>query len=83
MTGPGMEVSGGGWLNLGTKQIECSLNVNMKGLPDFPLRVYGPLGQTKTSIGAGKMVLNAIGGITTGFIDILGGIAEGALKIFR
>lgn len=83
LKGPELELKGGGWLNLINDKIDCSFNVNMKGVPDFPLRLYGELGKTKTSIGAGKMVLNAIGGMATGLVNVVGGIFEGAWKIFQ
>lgn len=78
-----MIVTGGGWINLPQNKMDCDFNVSMKGLPDIPLRLYGNLDNTKTSIGAGKLVINAISGITTGVVDVLGGIVEGAWKIFR
>lgn len=83
LDGANMKVNGGGWLNLANDQINCDFNVNMKGLPDFPLHLYGTLKDSKTSIGAGKMVMNAIGGITSGFVNVLGGLVEGTWKIFR
>ena len=55
----------------------------MKNFPDFPLRLYGSLDNSKTSIGAGTLLLNTIGGITQGFIDILGGVVEGTWRLFR
>lgn len=83
LQGSGLKVEGGGWLNLQNQELECNFNVNMKGVPDFPLRLYGTIEKNRTSIGAGKMMVNAIGGIATGFINVLGGMAEGVWKIFR
>lgn len=81
--GPTLTTTGSGSLNLVNKTIDCNFTVNMKGLPEFPLRVYGSVDKPKTSIGAGKLILNTITGITTGFVDILGGIVEGTWKLFR
>ena len=81
--GPTLTTTGSGSLNLVNRTIDCNFTVNMKGLPEFPLRVYGNVEKPKTSIGAGKLILNTITGITSGFVDILGGIVEGAWKIFR
>lgn len=78
-----MHVTGKGWLNLPEEKIDCDFNINMRGLPDIPMRLYGKLDKTKTSIGAGKMVINTITGITNGVVDVFGGIIEGAWKIFR
>lgn len=83
LRGPDMRVSGKGWLNLVSDKIDCELEASLRGLPDFPLYIYGPLQKPKTSIGAGKMVVNAIGGVATGAVDILGGAFNGLLKIFR
>lgn len=83
MQSTGLQVNGGGEVNLVSKKIDCNFNVNMKNLPDFPLYVYGPMDNPKTSIGAGKMVINAIGGITTGIANVFGGLVQGTLNIFR
>lgn len=83
MQSPGMQVNGGGEINLVSQKIDCNFNVNMKNLPDFPLYVYGPMDNPKTSIGAGKMVINAIGGIPTGIARVFGGLVQGTLDIFR
>lgn len=81
--GPTLTATGGGDINLATKSLDCNFTVNMKGLPEFPLRLYGSLDKPKTSIGAGKLILNTITGITSGLVDILGGIVEGTWRIFR
>lgn len=78
-----LKVKGGGWINLTNQKLDCNFNVDMKGLPNFPLHLYGTLDKTQTSIGAGKMVMNALGGITSGLVDIFGGVVEGTLNIFR
>lgn len=78
-----LKVKGGGWINLTNQKLDCNFNVDMKGLPNFPLHLYGTLDKTQTSIGAGKMVMNALGGITSGLVDIFGGLVEGTLNIFR
>lgn len=81
--GPTLTATGGGSINLVTKTLDCNFTVNMKGLPEFPLRLYGSLDKPRTSIGAGKLILNTISGITSGFVDVLGGIVEGTWRLFR
>ncbi len=81
--GPTLTATGGGSINLVNKKLDCNFTVNMKGLPEFPLRLYGNLDKPKTSIGAGKLILNTISGITSGFVDVLGGIVEGTWRLFR
>lgn len=76
ITGPGLNVSGNGTANLATKNLDCKLDISMKGWPDFPLTIYGTFDNPKTSIGAGKFVLNAIG-------EIFFGIFRGILSIFK
>lgn len=83
LKGPGLQVSGGGWINFNSETLDCNFNVSMKNVPDFPLRLYGSLSNTKTSIGAGMFILNTLGDITKGFVDVLGGIIEGTWKLFR
>lgn len=80
---PDLKVNGGGWVDLNNETLDCNFNVNMKGLPDFPLRLHGSLSDSKTSIGAGKLILNTLGGITFGLFDVLGGVVEGTWRIFR
>ncbi len=81
--GPTLTATGGGSIDLVSKKLDCNFTVNMKGLPEFPLRLYGNLDKPKTSIGAGKLILNTISGITSGFVDVLGGIVEGTWRLFR
>lgn len=83
LKGPELELKGGGWINLTNDKLDCNFNVNMKGVPDFPLRLYGRFDKPETSVGVGRMALNAIGGLASGFVNIIGGIFEGAWKIFR
>lgn len=80
---PDLKVNGGGWIDLNNETLDCNFTVNMKSLPDFPLRLYGSLSDSKTSIGAGKLILNTLGGITQGFVDVLGGIVQGTWRLFR
>lgn len=82
LNGYDLNVSGGGWLNLASQEVNCNFNVDMKGMPDFPLRLYGPLANTKTSIGAGKLVINAMGEVVSGFAGAVGGVLKGAWNIF-
>lgn len=77
-----MQVIGEGWLNLTSRKIDCKLNVNMDNLPDFPLYVYGPIDKPSTAIGAGKMVLNALGDITSGIGNMFGNLVKGLVNIF-
>lgn len=83
LLGKGLNVGGNGSLNLASQQLECNFNVDMKGWPDFPLRIYGPLSSIKTSFGAGKFALNAIGEAVGGFTNAIGGLIKGAVNIFR
>ena len=81
--GPTLTATGSGSIDLVNKKLDCNFTVNMKGMPEFPLRLYGSLDKPKTSIGAGKLILNTLTGITTGIVDVLGGIVEGTWRLFR
>ena len=83
LKGQDITVTGGGWIDLNSETLDCNFTVNMKNLPEFPMRLYGSLDNSKTSIGAGKLLLNTIGGITQGFVDVLGSVVEGTWKLFR
>ena len=83
LKGTGLQVNGGGLIDFNSQTLDCNFNVSMKNVPDFPLRLYGNLDNTKTSIGAGTLILNTLGGITKGFVDVLGGIVGGTWKLFR
>ena len=83
LKGSGLQVAGGGWIDFNSQTLDCNFDVSMKNIPDFPLRLYGNLDNTKTSIGAGTLILNTLGDITRGFVDVLGGIVEGTWKLFR
>lgn len=83
LKGQDLTVTGGGWVDLNHETLDCNFTVNMKNLPEFPMRLYGSLDNSKTSIGAGKLLLNTIGGITQGFVDVLGSVVEGTWKLFR
>ncbi|RRD69534.1 MULTISPECIES: AsmA-like C-terminal region-containing protein [unclassified Desulfovibrio] len=78
-----MKLDGGGWVDLDKRTLDCTLTVNKTNLPEFPLRLYGSLDKPQTSIGAGKFLLNTLGGITQGVFDVFGGLVQGAWKIFR
>ena len=63
LKGQDLTVTGGGWVDLNNETLDCNFTVNMKNLPEFPMRMYGSLDNSKTSIGAGKLLLNTLGGV--------------------
>lgn len=83
LSGPSMNIDGKGYLNLVKKDLDYTLNVNMKGVPDFPLYIYGPFDKPKTRVGAGRLVLNALGSVATGLGNFLGGFGDGLAKLFK
>ena len=83
LKGQDLTVTGGGWVDLNNETLDCNFTVNMKNLPEFPMRMYGSLDNSKTSIGAGKLLLNTLGGLTMGVVDVLGSVVEGTWKLFR
>lgn len=78
-----MDVTGGGWIDLNSEMLDCTLHVNTPRLSDIPVRVHGSLHQPQTSIGAGTVLLYALSGITQGLIDIISGLLEGTWRILR
>lgn len=83
MIGPRLRATGKGEINLVRKKIDCNFEIDMKGLPNFPLYIYGSLNDPKTRVGAGKLILNALGGITQGIGSLFGGIGKGIISIFQ
>ena len=83
LKGQDLTVTGGGWVDLNNETLDCNFTVNMKNLPEFPMRMYGSLDNSKTSIGAGKLLLNTLNGLTLGAVDVLGSVLEGTWKLFR
>ncbi|MBQ9537457.1 MAG: hypothetical protein IJU79_06710 [Desulfovibrionaceae bacterium] len=63
MQGSDFKVKGVGELDLKRETIDCRLEIDKRGVPLFPIYIEGKLNKTKTSIGAGQLLLNAIGGI--------------------
>lgn len=82
LSGPGLSIKGIGSLNLPTRQLDCNFDISMKGVPDFPLRLYGSLDQPRTSIGVGRLALNAASEIATGFGRAVGAVFKGMWSIF-
>ena len=70
LAGDDLKLKGKGELNLMKKTIDCTFDVDKKGLPHFPIYIEGTLEKTKTSVGAGALILNAIGGIFTSIIGM-------------
>ena len=70
LRGDELSFKGNGELNLQKKTIDCTLDVDKKGLPRFPLYLEGTLDKTKTSFGAGVFILNALGGMFQRLVGI-------------
>ena len=60
-----------GELNLDKQTIDCTMNIDKKGIPKFPVYIEGSLEKTKTSFGAGIFFLNAIGSVFGRVIDVI------------
>ncbi|MBO4368942.1 MAG: hypothetical protein J5803_02405 [Desulfovibrio sp.] len=70
LEGDGLRLKGAGELNLGKMAFDGKFDVEKKGVPSFPLYVEGTFDKTKTSIGVGALLLNAVGGIFRGILGI-------------
>ena len=53
----------------------------MGRIPPFPVRVYGPVDDPKTSIGAGTALLRILGGIAGSVGDVIGSLFKGLGQI--
>ena len=65
--GSDFKLKGVGEFNISTQAIDCKFDVDKRGMPHFPIYIEGKIGKVKTAIGAGQFILNAIGGIFSGF----------------
>ncbi|MCR4666453.1 MAG: hypothetical protein K5657_04065 [Desulfovibrio sp.] len=70
LKGDGLSLRGKGELNLGKMSFDGRFDVEKRGMPAFPLYVEGTFDKTKTSVGVGALVLNAVGGLFRGLIGI-------------
>jgi AsmA protein len=82
LKGDKMVVKGKGWIDFPKDEQDWSFIVNMKGLPDIPMRIYGQFGDSKTSVNAPAVVINTIGELTMGVFSVLGGVVKGVFGIF-
>lgn len=79
----GLDISGKGAIDLNRQDMDLKLNVDMRGLPVVPVHVYGPMGNPKTSINGGMVILNTFFGIAKGIFGAIGGIFKGTANMFR
>ncbi|MBQ7608940.1 MAG: hypothetical protein IJU76_13390 [Desulfovibrionaceae bacterium] len=70
LTSKTLHVTGRGELNLKKQTVDSTLEVDMKGLPRFPLYIEGTLQKTKTSFGAGSFLLNAVAGLFSSMFSL-------------
>ena len=82
LAGPDITASGGGWVNLNTDTLDVRLQVNMYRIPEFPVRFYGSLSAPQRSINAGKAIIDTLGNLGTGVLDVVGDVVGGALRLF-
>ncbi|MCI7569813.1 MAG: AsmA family protein [Desulfovibrio sp.] len=81
--GDDLQAQGGGWVHLVRKQLDCNLSVKVGSIPPFPVRVYGPLDNPRTSIGAGTAILRILGSIAGSVGDVIGGLFGGLGQILN
>ena len=70
-------------MHLVRKQLDCNLSVKVGSIPPFPVRVYGPLDNPRTSIGAGTAILRILGSIAGSVGDVIGGLFGGLGQILN
>lgn len=83
LRGNDLVMRGGGFADFDKDILDCDFVINMKNLPDIPVRLHGGFKDSKTTVSVGKVILNTIGGISKGIFDILGDVAHGAWKLVR
>jgi AsmA protein len=83
--GPTLEALGRGRAD--PEKLDILLDVRMKDIPPFPLRIYGPLNAPKSSIHAGEAVLRALGrlglGVAEELFDVIGGVLSAPLRLLK
>ncbi|MBQ7457334.1 MAG: hypothetical protein IJS54_07000 [Desulfovibrio sp.] len=70
LAGDSLALAGKGEYNIPKETIDLTLTVDMKGFPRFPIYIEGPVEKPKTAIGAGSLIVNAIGGLFTSLFSV-------------
>jgi AsmA protein len=83
LQGDGLVMHGGGLADFNTDTLDCNVLVNMKNLPEIPVRLHGNFKDSKTTVSVGTVILNTLGAIPKGIFDILGDIVGGGWKQSR
>jgi AsmA protein len=83
LRGENLVMSGGGFADFNNNTLDCDFVINMKKLPDIPVRIHGDFKDSKTTVSVGQVVLNTLVGIPKGIFEILGDIAQGAWNLRR
>lgn len=83
LRGPSLNLSGGGWINLDKETLRGDFTVTLPPLPSAPMTVSGTLENPRTSIHAGKALVNGLEKIGSGLLDAAGGLMDDALKLLR
>lgn len=83
MDGSSMRVSGQGWINFGTAQLDYTALVRMGNIAEFPVRYYGPLSNPQRHIQAGKAIVDTLGQLGTDVFGLVGDVLSTPFKFFR
>jgi len=94
LDGPTLHAKGGGWVSMPEETLDVKLEVRMRGLPAFPVHIYGKLDKPQISIQAGKALVKAAGqlgkgvagGVETvgsGLLDVFGRVLSAPLKLLK
>ncbi|MDR2055854.1 MAG: AsmA family protein, partial [Desulfovibrio sp.] len=83
LRGNDLVMRGGGLVDFNNDTLNCDFVINMKNLPDIPVRLHGSFRDSKTTVSVGKVILNTLGGISKGIFDIFGDVVQGAWKLIR
>jgi AsmA protein len=94
LEGPTLYARGSGWVSMPEESLDLKLEVRMAGLPAFPMRVHGRIDKPQTSVQAGQALVKAVGklglevvdGIGTvgsGLLDVVGGVLSAPLKLLK
>ncbi len=81
--GPNLDVKGKGYLDLVQNSLDMHLVASTSGLKDIPVRYHGNLENPERTIDTGAVIIGAIGSLSLGIFDIIGGVFGALFNLFK
>lgn len=76
LSGPMVEMSGGGWLNLNTKTYDIEVSATFAKVPTVPVKFYGSFNEPRMRVRGVDMVLETVQAAGSTIFGLLKGVLE-------